>query len=125
MLSAKIIAQHARYKPFHPGRPTLIPLQTVQIQMRPLIMSRLIRIYTVCHPVFDFRLKPLFALVDKSELKNRWVSSEFQGWKDSEKKKKKNAAVFLFCLLNFSIIRNILKYNTIFAWFSSYFIYSC
>ena len=33
-------------------------------------MSCLIRIYTVCHSVFDFRLKPLFASVDKSKFKN-------------------------------------------------------
>ena len=30
-------------------------------------MNRLIRIYTVCHSVFDFRLKPLFASVDMSK----------------------------------------------------------
>ena len=35
--------------------------------MRQLILSLLIRIYTVCHFVFDFRLKPLFALVDMSQ----------------------------------------------------------
>ena len=41
----------------------LIPLQTVKIQMRWLILSHLIRIYTVCLSVFDFRLKPLFATI--------------------------------------------------------------
>ena len=34
------------YKPFHPYRPIQIPLQTVQLQMRRLETSRLIRIYT-------------------------------------------------------------------------------
>ena len=32
--------------------------------------SRLIRIYTVCHSKFDFRLKPLFASVDVSMFKD-------------------------------------------------------
>ena len=43
-----------------------VPMQTVYIQMRRPIMSRLIRIYTVCLSGFDFRLKPLFASVDMS-----------------------------------------------------------
>ena len=33
-----------------------------------LMMSHIIWIYPVCHSVFDFRLKHLFALVDKSKL---------------------------------------------------------
>ena len=33
-----------------------IPVQTVWVQMTVLVVSRLIRIYTVCHSVFDLRL---------------------------------------------------------------------
>ena len=33
-------------------------------------MNRLFRIYTVCHSVFDFRLKPLFASVNMSKFKD-------------------------------------------------------
>ena len=43
------------------------PLQIVQIQIRGLITSRLIRIYTVCHSVIDFWLKHLFAIMDVSK----------------------------------------------------------
>ena len=39
--------------------------------MRLLIRSRLTWIYSGCRSIFDFRLKPLFALVDMSK---------FQGW---------------------------------------------
>ena len=35
-----------------------------------LLMSHLIRSYTVCHSVFDFTLKPLFASVDMSKFKD-------------------------------------------------------
>ena len=31
-------------------------------------MSHLIRICTICHSVFDFRLKPLLASIDKSKV---------------------------------------------------------
>ena len=53
---------------FHHCRP--IPLQTVQIQMRWFIMVCLIRTCNVCHSDTDFRLKPLFASVDKSKFEN-------------------------------------------------------
>ena len=40
--------------PFLPCRPIQILLQTVQIQMRQLVTSCLMRIYTVCQPIIDF-----------------------------------------------------------------------
>ena len=40
------------------------------VLMRWLIMSCLIRINTVCHSLFDFSLKPLFAAVDMLKFKN-------------------------------------------------------
>ena len=45
-------------------------------------MSRLIRIYAVCHSVFDFKLKALFASVDMSKVKDGMVhfrNSEMKG----------------------------------------------
>ena len=56
--------------PFQLHRPNQIPLQTEKIQMRRLIMSRLIWIYTVCHSVFYFLLIPLFATMDTSKFKD-------------------------------------------------------
>ena len=46
------------------------PLQTVQIQMRWLVTSRLIRIYTFCLSVTDFWLNHLFATMDVSKFRN-------------------------------------------------------
>ena len=45
-------------QPFQPFRPNQIPVQTLQILMRWLIIRRLIRINTVCHSVliFDWHL---------------------------------------------------------------------
>ena len=44
--------------------------------------NRLIRIYTVCHSVIDFSLKPLvFATMDVSELETEQPILETQGWK--------------------------------------------
>ena len=65
---AENFTQHAKRWPFHSYRPIQIPLQTVQVQMRRLVTSRLIRIYTVCHSVIDFWLKPLFATMDVYKL---------------------------------------------------------
>ena len=50
--------------------PAEVLMQTVQILMRRLVSSRLIRICTVCHSVFEISLKPLFALVDKSKFQD-------------------------------------------------------
>ena len=50
-------------------------------QMRRVVTRRLIRIYTVCHSVLDFGLKPLFASVDKCKFKNRRVYSRNSGMK--------------------------------------------
>ena len=38
--------------------------------VEPILVTRLIRIYTVCHSVFDLRLKPLFASVNMSKFKD-------------------------------------------------------
>ena len=57
------------FEPFHPCKPIRIPLQTVQSQMRGLIMSCLATIYTVCHSDIDFWLKPLFATMDVSKFR--------------------------------------------------------
>ena len=46
-------------KPFPDYRPIRTPLQTVEILMRGLIRSRLIRIYAASHSVIDFWLEPL------------------------------------------------------------------
>ena len=43
--------------------------------------SRLIRIYTVCHSKFDFRLKPLFASVDVSMFMDERVHFRNSGMK--------------------------------------------
>ena len=43
--------------------------------MRRLVTSRLIRICTVCHSVFDFTLKPLFEAVEMSKFKDGRVHS--------------------------------------------------
>ena len=56
-------------------------LQTVQIQMRRLIMSRLIRIFIVCHAVVDISLKPLFATMDVSKLRDGRVHFRTSGVK--------------------------------------------
>ena len=44
-------------------------------------MSHLIRIYTVCHSVFDFRLKPLFASVDMAKFRDGRVHLKNSGMK--------------------------------------------
>ena len=56
------------FRPFNPCRPTRIPLQTVQIQMRRLVTSHLVRIHTVCHPFFYLR-QPLFSSMFMSKFK--------------------------------------------------------
>ena len=66
---------------FQSGRPKSVSVQTVQIQMRWLVTSRLIWIYIVCHSVFDFRLKPLFVSVGKPEFKNGIVHFRNSGMK--------------------------------------------
>ena len=48
-------------------------LQTVQIQIRWLVTSRLIWICTVCHSVIDLSLNPLFATVDVSKFSDERV----------------------------------------------------
>ena len=45
-------------------------------------MSRLIRIYTICHSVFDFRLKPLFASMDVTKFKDGKVHVRNSGVKE-------------------------------------------
>ena len=52
---------------------TDISFQTVQMQMRQLVMSHHIRIHTVCHSVIYFWLKPLFPTMDTSNIQ-RWKS---------------------------------------------------
>ena len=47
-----------------------IPMQTVQIQMKWLIMSHFIRIYTVCHTVYDHWLTPYLQGMDVSKFKD-------------------------------------------------------
>ena len=49
--------------------------------MRRFLTSRLIWIYTVCHSVIDFRLKPLCASVDMSKLKDGRVHFRNSGMK--------------------------------------------
>ena len=81
----------AKNEPFHPRSPIQIPLQRVQIQMRWLVMSHLIRIYTVCHSyqdlhccysVIDFWLKLLFATMDMSKFRERRVYCRNSGAKE-------------------------------------------
>ena len=59
-----------KHQPFHPFRPIQICLQTGQVQMWQLVMSCLIWIYTVCHSVIDFWLKPLFATMGVSRFRD-------------------------------------------------------
>ena len=50
------------------------------------MMIRLLRIYTVCHSVFDFKLKLLFASLDKSKFKGGGVhfrNSRMKGLKSN------------------------------------------
>ena len=47
--------------------------------MRRFVKSRLIRIYTVCRSVLDFRPIPIFASVDMSKFKEEESTSETQG----------------------------------------------
>ena len=47
-------------------------------------MSHLIRIYTVCHTVFDYRLKPLFAIMDRPKYKDGHVDFRNSGVKRSK-----------------------------------------
>ena len=61
-----------------PDRPKQVSMQTVQIQMRRLVTSHLIKTCTVCHSDFGFRLKPLFS-VDISKAKMEELTSETQG----------------------------------------------
>ena len=42
----------------------------MHIQLRQLVMSWLIRIYTVCHSIIDFWLKPLFATMSLSKFRD-------------------------------------------------------
>ena len=49
--------------------------------MRRLITGRHIRICSVCHSAFQFRLKPLFASVKKSKFKNGRVHFRNSGIK--------------------------------------------
>ena len=57
-------------KLFHPYRPILTPLQTVQIQMRQLVSSPPIGIYTVCHSVIALWLKSQSATMDVFKLRD-------------------------------------------------------
>ena len=59
--------RRATLTPFSPTDQN-IPVQTVQNQMRWLVTSYLIRIYTICHSgfCFDFIPKPLFTSMDMS-----------------------------------------------------------
>ena len=62
--------QNCKSQPFRPCKSNQTHMQTVYIQMRRLVTSRLIGIYTVCHSVFVFYLIPLFAAMDMSKFKD-------------------------------------------------------
>ena len=73
-------------------------LKTVKIQM-----SRLIRIFTVCHYVFEFKVKPspLFASVEMSKFKNGSVyfrNAEMKGlkWQRINNNKRFEKVAFLY-----------------------------
>ena len=68
-INMQVVSSKQGLYSFHPYRPIQVPLQTVQIQMRQLVTSRLIRICTVCHSVFHFKLKHLFASMAMSKFK--------------------------------------------------------
>ena len=60
---------------------TFIPRQNKTDTYANSVTRRLIRIYIVCHSVFDLRLKPLFTAVDMSEFKDGSVHFRNSGLK--------------------------------------------
>ena len=111
-------------------QPTQLPMQTVQIQMRRLMMSRLIRIYTVWHSVFQFRLKLVFSTMDRSKFKNGRDDFRNSGVKGKTPflaftafRSKANILMWIQVILNLVLLPSAIQLSFLLPFFMCYVVF--